>query len=307
MSETDLTGALRDELGRLTAGPLAAFVAARTARAKELKAAGRPDLARELGGRRKPTVPAWGADQLAHHHPDELDALFAAADRVRRAQAVTDPDRDAVRAASTGFTAQVRRLRTLAGDHLAAAGTAPEAHLDEVEATLLAAATDDTVAADLRAGALLRPAPSPGFAALASLSSPTAPARAHGPGPDRGADPTATVERADEDEADDTDEADARRAAELEAIRTRRAELTGRQAEAEAAVRRAADRTAAAREDVARLRAELERLQQDVVSAEAEVAAGEGAEREARQAATDLAAEVDALDRQAEEVAPVTG
>ncbi|WP_052666877.1 hypothetical protein [Nitriliruptor alkaliphilus] len=298
MSETDLTGALREEVGQLTAGPLADFVAARTARARELKAAGQVDLARELGGRRKPTVPAWGLDQLAHHHPDELDALFAAADRVRSTQTVADPDRDAVRAASTAFTSQVRRLRSLAGDRLAAAGTAPEAHLDEVEATLLAAATDGTVAADLRAGALLRPAPSPGFAALASLSPPTGRGRARTSHPKPG---SAAPEPAE------TDGSDARRAAELEAIRSRRAELADRQDDAETAVRRAADAVEAARTHLAELQSEIERLQRDATAAAEELAATEGAEREVRQAADELAAEVDALDRQAEEIASGTG
>jgi hypothetical protein len=297
VSGTDLTGALREEVGRLTAGPLTDFVASRTARARELKAAGRVDLARELTGCRKPTVPAWGADQLAHHHPDELDALFAAADRVRGTQ-VADPDRDAVRAASAGFTAQVRRLRALTGERLAAAGTSPEAHLDEVEATLLAAATDDTVAADLRAGALLRPAPSPGFTALASLAAPAGRGRPRAPRPDGGATPTAPTDQA---------ASEARRAAELETILTRRADAAERLADAEAAVRRAADETAAARHRSARLQAEIERLQRDAGTAEEQVAAGEEAERAARQAADDLAEQVAALDRQAEQVAPSTG
>jgi hypothetical protein len=262
-----LAGRLREEIGRLTRVPAAEFVAGRTARVRELKAAGERELADALGGRRRPTVPAWAIDQLAHHHRGELERLFAAADAVRAAQSADPPDRDAVRQATTSFTGCVRRLRQLAGDALAEGGTAPAAHLDEVEATLLAAATDDEVAADVRAGALLRPAPSPGFAALTSSATGAGP-RAGSPPPSDGGD--------------------------LAALRARRQALCDQLAELEHAAREASDGAAAHRERAAthrtraaELRAEAERREREASAAED---AATQADDDAREAVARVAA-----------------
>lgn len=282
MSEADLATRLRTEVGRLTVRPAGEFVAARTARAKELKADGEAELARELAAQRRPTVPAWAADQLAHHHGDELEDLFAAAERVRATQSAADPDRAAVREATGAFSGQVRRLRGLAADLLAGAGTAPDAHLDEVEATLLAAATDEEVAADLRAGALVRPAPSPGFAALASLAPPRG---------DGGRARTARVDAvADPDQGGEGDAAAARRAEE-EAAAARRLD------EERAAIRARRTELTARRDDVA----------SDLAAAEADLAAAEAAAQRARDALADLEAQLADLDRQEAELPDAPG
>lgn len=277
MSEADLATRLRVEVGRLTVRPAGEFVAARTDRVKELKADGEAELARELAAQRRPTVAAWAADQLAHRHADELDELFAAADRVRTTQSASDPDRAAVREATVAFTAQVRRLRGLAADRLAEAGTTPDPHLDEVEATLLAAATDEQVAADLRAGALLRPAPSPGFAALASL----APS-----GGDRGGN--AAVAGTAAPRAGDGDDA---------AAAARRAE---EQAAAEA--RRLEEERAALRERRTELTSRRDQVASDLAAAEADLAAAEAAAQRARDALADLGRQLADLDRQEAEL-----
>lgn len=296
----DLDGRRRREVGRLTAGPASGFVAARDARVKELKAAGDPELARVLAGQRRPTVPAWAVDQLAHHHEDELAALFAAADRVRAAQSAATPDRAAVREASAAFSAEVRRLRALAEERLGDAGTPPAAHLDEVEATLLAAVTDAEVAADVRAGALLRPAPSPGFAALASLSSPRRTPDRSGPAA------PGTEPRPDEDDHDQRSgaaaELAARRAAELEAIADRRAELTTRRDELEAEADRAAGSARGGRDRAAQLRSEAEQLLRDAASADAEATHAEEEEARTRGRAAEIDDELAALDEQERQV-----
>jgi hypothetical protein len=287
----DLDGRRRDEVGRLTLAAPSEFVTARDARVKELKAADEPELARVLAAQRRPTVPAWAVDQLAHHHGDELEALFAAADRLRATQSAATSERASVRAASADFSAQVRRLRSLAEQRLADSGTPPEAHLDEVEATLLAAATDADVAADVRAGALLRPAPSPGFTALASLSGPPRASRSRPVAPD-------VEPRSPEPDGDDSDpaasdaEVAAQRAAELEAIAARREDLTSRRRELDAAADRAGQTAGGARARAERLRSEAERLLQDATSADEEAAR---ADEEGRRARDGAAAVDDAL------------
>lgn len=302
----DLDGRRRREVGRLTAGPASGFVAARDARVEELKAAGEPELARVLAGQRRPTVPAWAVDQLAHHHEDELAALFAAAERVRDTQSAATPDRAAVREASAAFSAEVRRLRGLAEERLADAGTPPAAHLDEVEATLLAAVTDAQVAADVRAGALLRPAPSPGFAALASLSSPRRTPDGTGPTA-TGAEPLEPREpRSDEDDHDHRSAAEvelaARRAAELEAIADRRVELTTRRDELEDEADRAAGSASGARERAAQLRSEAEQLLRAAASADDEATSADEEEARARDRVTAIDEELAALDEQERQV-----
>lgn len=289
MSGGDLSDRLRTEVGRLTASPPGDFVTERTARVKALRAAGEADLARELAGQRRPTVPAWAADQLAHRHTEDLEALFAAADEVRRAQSAREPDRIAVREATGAFTAIVRRLRTLAGERLTELGTSPDSHLDDVEATLLAAATDAGVAADLRAGALLRPAPSPGFAALASLSS-----------PERGSSPAEpAADGTDGSGSDDTVEDGAERAAEraaAEARRARRDELTAERERARAEAEAAVAAAEAARQRAAELRAEATRLEEQAAGCEDEAERADATAERARRVASETDEELATLD-----------
>lgn len=256
---------LRDEIGRLTEAPADGFVAARDARVKELRADGDRELATALGGARRPTVPAWTLDQLGHRHGDQLDELSAAADALRAAQSASTPDRDAVREATRAFTAQVRVLRALAADTLRAAGTRPDPHLDEVEATLLAAATDAEVAADLRAGALLRPVPSPGFAAFASLAPP---ARTTGRQVSRSA---SDGDRGDDAERSSNEDREAReRAARVDELRRRHEELTAERDDLAAHAERASADATAARDEAADLRARADDADAIATSAEAE-------------------------------------
>ena len=264
MSSDDdtLADRLRDEVGRLTRHPPAEFTAARTARAKALKADGEAALAKALAATKRPTVPAWAADQLAHHHGDELDALLEAAGVVHDAQSAASPDRDAVRDATRTFTGQVRALRSLAAELLRANGTPPDAHLDEVEATLLAAASDPVVAAELRAGALVRPAPSPGFAAFAAFTPTDRPARRPRAAARDVADEAGRDGADDGGEGDDGAAAAEAQRAELEARRaeleTRRSELTAQRDELTDRANRAGEDADRARREAADLRAQAD-------------------------------------------------
>ena len=70
-----------DEIVALLAEPPDRFVEARTARVKELKAAGQKDVAAELAKVRKPSRIVWAVGELGRRHPDEAaDAVQVAAD-----------------------------------------------------------------------------------------------------------------------------------------------------------------------------------------------------------------------------------
>jgi hypothetical protein len=62
------------------------FVATRNALVKELRKAGDRDQAAEVAALRRPSVPDWALNVVAHDHPDELAPFLAAAERSRLAQ-----------------------------------------------------------------------------------------------------------------------------------------------------------------------------------------------------------------------------
>src|SRR3954451_13945277 len=67
--------------------PLAQFVPARNALAKELKAAGRRDEAAAVAKLAKATVAAWAANQVLRTHGPAARELFAAGDPLARGDA----------------------------------------------------------------------------------------------------------------------------------------------------------------------------------------------------------------------------
>src|SRR5206468_2334360 len=73
--------AVADELYTL---PRDEFTAARTERAKEAKAR-EPDLAKQIGQLRKPTVAAWLVNQVSRRHPREIEELADIGEKLRSA------------------------------------------------------------------------------------------------------------------------------------------------------------------------------------------------------------------------------
>ncbi len=65
--------AVADELYRLPPGE---FTAARNEAAKKARSHGDRQLAQQIRSLRRPTTPAWLANQLVHHHPAEMEALL---------------------------------------------------------------------------------------------------------------------------------------------------------------------------------------------------------------------------------------
>jgi hypothetical protein len=96
--------------------PLDQFTSLRNSKAKELKASGRADLARELSVVKKPAVALWAANQV--RDPATLSGLRRAAQTVTRAQAAAATGRanaaQELRAASEDFQRNIEAAATTA-------------------------------------------------------------------------------------------------------------------------------------------------------------------------------------------------
>ncbi|MDQ1645296.1 MAG: hypothetical protein QOJ50_1480, partial [Cryptosporangiaceae bacterium] len=146
-----------DELaGELYLVPPARFVATRDDLAQQARAAGHPDLARELRALRRPTQSAWLVNLLARHERPGVELLFAVG-------------RDLSRPRSGLAGPELQRLAGLRAKRLAAlldaaaawaadSGVVPSsAVLAETGRTLRAALADPAAAAAVLSGRLTRP------------------------------------------------------------------------------------------------------------------------------------------------------
>ncbi len=98
-----------------------AFVAARNALVKRLKAEGDSAAAAAVKELRKPTVAQWVTAQVRRHSGEQVDALRDAVREVATAQesAITSGDRDVLRSASARRRDAVEALRAVVDDVLA--------------------------------------------------------------------------------------------------------------------------------------------------------------------------------------------
>jgi hypothetical protein len=133
----------------------AAFVAARSARAKEAKSAGDADLAARISRLPKPTAAAWAINMLARSGGPELGELLGLGEELRRAQEELDP----VRLRELGQKRVI--LLTTAGNRAEELGMQMGARLSDaasrdVTATLRAALGDPDAATAVRSGLLVR-------------------------------------------------------------------------------------------------------------------------------------------------------
>ena len=129
------------------------FIAARDARAKEAKAAGDGDAAREIARLRKPTVVAWLANQLALQRGDEIGQLLDLGAELRKATAALSGSklRELSGQRRQVVQAMVQQARALARD---AGQPVSESVARELEETLTAAMADQSAADQLREGHL---------------------------------------------------------------------------------------------------------------------------------------------------------
>jgi hypothetical protein len=150
--------------------PLEEFTKARDELAKELRRAGKKEAADEVKALRKPSVSAWTVNQLARRRPQDIRALVAAGDELRKAQraAVGGRGPDALRDASRAHRDRLDELTTAARDEFGASG----ATLQRVVQTLRSASVDKESAKALRAGTLAADVEQAGFGALLSAVPP---------------------------------------------------------------------------------------------------------------------------------------
>lgn len=152
------------ELGRLYGLPLEEFTKARNELAARLKKGGDANAAARVKALAKPSIPAWAVNQLARTRKRDVRALLDAAQRARSGKAKT------LREALDEQRRALSRLTDEARDLLEAErGSAPDAMLQRVTATLRAAATDPRAAELLESGRVTEELEPAGFEALAGL------------------------------------------------------------------------------------------------------------------------------------------
>src|SRR5262245_19084232 len=155
---------------QLYAAPLRTFIRERDAKAAELTRAGEAEQARAVKQLRRPAISLWAINQLAHADPERLAALIDAVGRVRATQ-LQDPrgSAEALRRQRADLQALVNR----AGELLGGEGyRLTPAMARRISDTLLGAAVDRRLAADLRAGRLMAEVPAPGFEVLSGVARP---------------------------------------------------------------------------------------------------------------------------------------
>ena len=254
--------AAQDVADELYAGPPAEFVARRDELARQARAAGDRTLAAALKALRRPSVGAWYLNTAARAELGSLREVLAFGEQLRAAQSSGDfgTIRDLAPRRGQLVNDAVREMTALLTQH----GTTPTAAgLDEVRATLASALADPDVAAQVGSGRLDRPHTYGGFGELSPIPAP----------PSRPADTTADVAPAG-------DAGDARRTAAALAERERRAEEARRELhDAEANLEQVRSRKAdledevrAARSRVEELLAALEAVRHEATVAEAELA-----------------------------------
>jgi hypothetical protein len=150
----------------LYALPPEEFTAARDRLAADLKEAGEADRAAAVKKLRKPSIVAWAVNAVARDRPEDVEALRAAGQALRRAQrkALSGGGGEDLRSATDERRALVGSL-TDAG--VAAIGARGAAHRDAIASTLDAASIDDELGARLHVAVLEREAtPTAGFGAI---------------------------------------------------------------------------------------------------------------------------------------------
>jgi hypothetical protein len=174
---------MADDVDALFRLPLDAFTAARNSLAADLKKAGRTEDAARVKALAKPSVSAWGVNQLYWQHPEAFERLMKAGERFRTAQA----------AQLAGQPADVRGPLTARRDVLADLSRQASTTLSEgghratpdlirrLTMTLEAISAYGTLGEGVVPGRLTADVDPPGFDSLAALVPQTGKARVDGP------------------------------------------------------------------------------------------------------------------------------
>jgi hypothetical protein len=165
---------LEQALDELYAAAPEEFVAERKRLAKELKADGHDADADHLSGLRKPVVAAWALNRLARDHRRDIDLLLDTGHRLRQAQAgvLRGDAREAFEQAQRTERDAIGRLVREAERLLGERGGASASVLEQISASLHAAAVSDKGREILAAGQFTEPLELAGFDAVAGLAPP---------------------------------------------------------------------------------------------------------------------------------------
>jgi hypothetical protein len=247
-----------------------AFATERDEQVRKARAQGNAALARELGKLRRPTISAWLINLLWRDQREVLEQLFELADSLTRAQAEAAGDelRQLMTVRRQLELTLIRRAHTLADE----AGVKVTDTVErEAQETLAAALAQPEVADEVRTGRLVKPASYAGFGSLAvgPRSVPDRPGAARaGSGRSPGeARPAEVVDLQAAQRARERREAAERRLQEARAAEDAAAAELGQREEAAAAARQQQQRLES---ELNELRDRLQRLQQDLSTAEDE-------------------------------------
>jgi hypothetical protein len=270
--------------------PHTEFIAARGGYVKDAKAAGEPDLARQIGRLRRPTAAAWLINQLAREQPAEIARLADLGERLRAAH--HDMDGAAIRELSKERQGLMGSLVAGSGDVGDRSGQpVSDSTVRELEEMFTAALADAdaagalatgrlTSAKDLVTGVATWPETGSSAEPVSRLSRPAERKARQGTDGDSDAEPAKV--------ADLTEARRSKARAELEQLDIALEEAETATEDAQQAADTATDDETDARKAVTRLRAELseaERAEKDARElARAARRAHEDAERALREA-----------------------
>jgi hypothetical protein len=177
---------LDQALDELYAADPEEFVAERKRLAKGLKSEGHTEDAAHVTKVRKPTVAAWAMNRLARDQRRDVDLLLDSGHRMRTAQAgvLRGDARETFEQAQRIERDTIGRLVREAEQLLAERGGASATVLEQIAASLHAAAVSEGGRALLAAGRFTQPLTLEGFNALAGLAPPPS-KRAAKPKPSR--------------------------------------------------------------------------------------------------------------------------
>jgi hypothetical protein len=150
------------------------FVAERKRLAKELKAEGQAEDAQELAKVRKPTLSAWALNRLTRDERRDVDLLLDSGHRLLQAQAgvLRGDARDAFEQAQRTEREAIARLVHEAEQLLVDRGGASATVLEQIAASLHAAAVSEHGRELLAAGQFTEPLTLEGFDTVAGLAPP---------------------------------------------------------------------------------------------------------------------------------------
>lgn len=153
---------LEDAAAQVYAAAPGDFVATRSRLAKQAKADGEPEIAKQIAALRKPSVAAWAVNHLVRRRPDLVEQLTDLGERLRSAQ--TRLDAAALRTLRGERDVVLRTMTQAAAEQASEAGQrlAPSV-LDQVRDTVVAALASAEATQAVGSGTLTRALAYSGF------------------------------------------------------------------------------------------------------------------------------------------------